>query len=160
VGHCGALAALDWGSKGARVADDGGQWWRRRSGEGVELGKGKCCAKRRTAASKQDHRVVVGCVLRPGTVLRVLTGAGNDDEGVTAGGGSGMRGARKGGQQGRGTGPQKGEDDEWGPSQQEVEERRRQSGGEKRGTAPAAGGQSRARAQGRRREGRGSGGPV
>jgi hypothetical protein len=31
--HCGALVALDWGSKAARTADDGGQWWRRRSGE-------------------------------------------------------------------------------------------------------------------------------
>jgi hypothetical protein len=34
VGHCGALAILDWGSEAARAADDGGQWWRRRSGEG------------------------------------------------------------------------------------------------------------------------------
>jgi hypothetical protein len=33
-------------------------------------------------------------VLRPGVVLRVRTGASNDGEGVAAGGGSGMRGAR------------------------------------------------------------------
>jgi hypothetical protein len=44
-------------------------------------------------------------VLRPGVVLRVRTGAGNNGEGVAAGGGSGMRGARAGGQQGRGIGP-------------------------------------------------------
>jgi hypothetical protein len=45
VGHCGALATLDWGSEGARVADDGGQWGRRRSGEGVSSEKGKCSGK-------------------------------------------------------------------------------------------------------------------
>jgi hypothetical protein len=45
VGHCGALAALDLGLEGARAADDSGQWGRRRSGEGVELRKGKCCGK-------------------------------------------------------------------------------------------------------------------
>jgi hypothetical protein len=45
VGHCGALAALDWGSEGARVADDSGQWGRRRSGEEVSSGKGKCGGK-------------------------------------------------------------------------------------------------------------------
>jgi hypothetical protein len=57
--------------------------------------------KRRTAASKQDHRVVVGCVLGSGIVLPVLAGAGNDGESVAAGSGSGMRGTRAGGQQGR-----------------------------------------------------------
>jgi hypothetical protein len=30
--HCGALVELDWSSEVARAADDGGQWWRRRSG--------------------------------------------------------------------------------------------------------------------------------
>jgi hypothetical protein len=38
VGHGGALAALDWGLEAARVADDGGQWWRWRSGEGASSG--------------------------------------------------------------------------------------------------------------------------
>jgi hypothetical protein len=42
----------------------------------------------------------------------------------------------RGGEQGRG----RGEDDTWGSSQQEVERRRWQSGGQERGTAPAAGG--------------------
>jgi hypothetical protein len=36
VGQGDALAALDWGSEGARAAGDGG----RRSGEEVELGNG------------------------------------------------------------------------------------------------------------------------
>jgi hypothetical protein len=45
VGHFGALAALDWGSEAARVADDGGQWWRRRSSEGVSSGKRECGGK-------------------------------------------------------------------------------------------------------------------
>jgi hypothetical protein len=45
VGHCGALAALDWGSEVARVADNGGQWWRWRFGEGVSSGKRKCGGK-------------------------------------------------------------------------------------------------------------------
>jgi hypothetical protein len=61
--------------------------------------------KRRTAASKQDHRVVVEHVLRPGAVLGVSAGAGNDGESAAAGGGSGMHGARARGQQGRGTRP-------------------------------------------------------
>jgi hypothetical protein len=39
VGHGGALAVLDWGPEGARVADDGGQWGRRRSGEEMSSGK-------------------------------------------------------------------------------------------------------------------------
>jgi hypothetical protein len=68
-------------------------------------------------------------VLRPGLVLRVRTEAGNDGESMAAGGGSGMRGARAGGQQGRGIGPEKGEDDAWRLIQQEVARRRRQSGG-------------------------------
>jgi hypothetical protein len=45
VGHCGALAALDWGSEAERVADDGGQWCRRRSGEEVGSGKGNAVEK-------------------------------------------------------------------------------------------------------------------
>jgi hypothetical protein len=61
--------------------------------------------KRRTTASKQDHCAAVERVLRPGVVLRVRIGAGNNGEGVPAGGGSGMRGARAGGQQGREIGP-------------------------------------------------------
>jgi hypothetical protein len=52
-------------------------------------------------------------VLRPGVVLRVQIGAGNDGEGVAASGGSGMRGARVGGQQGRGIGPGQEENDAW-----------------------------------------------
>jgi hypothetical protein len=39
VGHGGALAALDWGSEGAKAASDGGQWERRRSGEEMSSGK-------------------------------------------------------------------------------------------------------------------------
>jgi hypothetical protein len=39
VGHGGALAALDWGSEGARAADNGAQWGRRRSGEEMSSGK-------------------------------------------------------------------------------------------------------------------------
>jgi hypothetical protein len=85
--------------------------------------------KRRAAIGKQDHRAAVGCVLRLGAVLWVPVGAGNDGESVAASGGSGMRGARKGGQQGRGRGPGKGEDDAWRLIQQEVERRRRQRGG-------------------------------
>jgi hypothetical protein len=34
--------------------------------------------------SKPGHRVVVECVLRPGGVLRVPAGVGNDGEGVAA----------------------------------------------------------------------------
>jgi hypothetical protein len=40
VSHYSALAALDWGLKAARAADDGGQWGRRRSGEGSSSGRG------------------------------------------------------------------------------------------------------------------------
>jgi hypothetical protein len=40
--------------------------------------------KRSAAMSKQDHRGVVERVLRPGGVLRVPAGAGNDGEGVAA----------------------------------------------------------------------------
>jgi hypothetical protein len=84
--------------------------------------------KRRAATGKQDHRAAIGRVLRPGVVLWVPAGAGNNGESVAVGGGSGMRGARKGGQQGRGRGPGKGEDDAWRLIQQEVERRRRQRG--------------------------------
>jgi hypothetical protein len=45
VGHCGALAALDWGSEAARVANDDGQWGRRRSSEGVSSGERECGGK-------------------------------------------------------------------------------------------------------------------
>jgi hypothetical protein len=45
--------------------------------------------KRRTAASKQDHRAAVERVLRPGVVLQVRTGAGSGGNDVAAGGGSG-----------------------------------------------------------------------
>jgi hypothetical protein len=117
--------------------------------------------KRSAAMSKQDHGVVVGHVLRPGTVLQVLARAGNDVEGVAAGSGSGMRGAREGGQQGRGTGPREGEDDAWRSIQQEVERRRRQSGGQGRGTAPAAGGaEQRSTCPRKKKRGEGSGGPI
>jgi hypothetical protein len=47
--------------------------------------------------------------------------------GVAAGGGSGSRGTRGGGQQGRGTGPGQGERDAWRSIQQEVERQRRHS---------------------------------
>jgi hypothetical protein len=45
VGHCGAMGALNWGRATAAAAVDGGQKGRRRSDEGFELGKGKCCGK-------------------------------------------------------------------------------------------------------------------
>jgi hypothetical protein len=45
VGHGGAVGALDWGGATAAAAVDGGQEGRRRSGEGVSLGKGKCGGK-------------------------------------------------------------------------------------------------------------------
>jgi hypothetical protein len=45
VGHGGVLVAQDRGSEAMGVADDGGQWWRRRSGEGVSSGKRKCGGK-------------------------------------------------------------------------------------------------------------------
>jgi hypothetical protein len=45
VGHCSALATADWGLEASRVADDGGQWWQRRSGEGVSSGKRECGGK-------------------------------------------------------------------------------------------------------------------
>jgi hypothetical protein len=104
----------------------------------------------------------VECVLRPGVVLRVRTGAGNNGEGVAAGGGSGMRGARAGGQQGRGIGlEQEEENDAWKSFQQEVARRRRQSGGQGRGTAPAAGGAEQRSTCSRKKKGvEGSGGPV
>jgi hypothetical protein len=42
VGHDNAADALDWGPEVMGVAVDGGQWWRRRSGEGSSSGKRKC----------------------------------------------------------------------------------------------------------------------
>jgi hypothetical protein len=43
VGREGAVCASDQGWGVAIAAVDGGQWWRRRSGEGVSSGKRKCC---------------------------------------------------------------------------------------------------------------------
>jgi hypothetical protein len=116
--------------------------------------------KRRAATGKQDHRAAVGRVLRPGVVLLVPAGAGNDGKSVVAGGGSGMRGTRKGGQQGRGRGPRKGEYDAWRLIQQEVERRRRQSGGQGRSSAPAEGGAEQSMCPRKKKRGEGSGGPV
>jgi hypothetical protein len=45
VGHYGAVGALDWGGTAAATAIDGNQEGRRRSGEGVELGKGNAVEK-------------------------------------------------------------------------------------------------------------------
>jgi hypothetical protein len=45
VGHCDAVGALDWGGAEAVAAVDGSQEGRRRSGEGVELGKGNAGEK-------------------------------------------------------------------------------------------------------------------
>jgi hypothetical protein len=42
MGHGGALAALDWSLDGVRVAGDGGQQGRRRSGESSSSKKRKC----------------------------------------------------------------------------------------------------------------------
>jgi hypothetical protein len=42
MGHGGALATLDWSLDGARVAGDGGQQGRRRSGESSSSKKRKC----------------------------------------------------------------------------------------------------------------------
>jgi hypothetical protein len=41
--RCSSSAGL--GSEAVRVADDGGQWWRRRSDEGVSSGKRECGGK-------------------------------------------------------------------------------------------------------------------
>jgi hypothetical protein len=41
VGHGGALVAQDRGSEAMGAADDGGQWWRQRTDEGVISGKRK-----------------------------------------------------------------------------------------------------------------------
>jgi hypothetical protein len=57
---------------------------------------------------------------------------------VTAGGGSGGRGARETGQQRRETGPKQGESDAWMPPKQEVERQQRHSGDRGSCTAPAA----------------------
>jgi hypothetical protein len=43
VGRGNAADALDRGSEVMGVAVDGGQWWRRRSGEGLSSRKRKCC---------------------------------------------------------------------------------------------------------------------
>jgi hypothetical protein len=45
VGHCGAVGVLDWSGAAAAAAVDGGQEGRRRSGEGVSSGNGKCSGK-------------------------------------------------------------------------------------------------------------------
>jgi hypothetical protein len=45
VGHGGALVTQDRGSEAMGATDDGGQWWRRRSGEGMSSGKRKCGGK-------------------------------------------------------------------------------------------------------------------
>jgi hypothetical protein len=61
-------------------------------------------------------------------------------------GGSGRRGARAGGLQGRGAGPGQGEIDAWREGKQEVERRRQQSGGQGRGVGsrtPTRGGVNR-----------------
>jgi hypothetical protein len=114
------------------------------------------------AMSKQDHRVVVECVLRPGAMLRVLAGASNNGKGVTAG--------RRLGNAWRGRGRAAGEGNRAGAG----EERRVEVAPAGGGAALAAerrpgakhyrrqeGEQSRgACARGRRREERGSGGPV
>jgi hypothetical protein len=42
MGHGSALAALDWSLDGARVAGNGGQQGRRRSGESSSSKKRKC----------------------------------------------------------------------------------------------------------------------
>jgi hypothetical protein len=56
VGHCGAVGALDWGGATAAADVDGDQEGRRRSGEGVELGKGKCCGK----GGRQQVNKIIG----------------------------------------------------------------------------------------------------
>jgi hypothetical protein len=46
VGHCGVLAALDWGSEGARVADDGGNGGGGGPVRGLSSGKGNAVEKK------------------------------------------------------------------------------------------------------------------
>jgi hypothetical protein len=46
VDHNGVVEALDWGRATAAAAVDGGQWGRRRSGEGSSSGKGKAMEKK------------------------------------------------------------------------------------------------------------------
>jgi hypothetical protein len=157
VGHCGVVGALDWNGAMAAAAVNGGQWGRWRSGEESSSGKGNA-AERRTVASKQDYWAAVKCVLRPGGVLRVPAGAGNDGKGVAAGGRFG---------------------NSWHAWVRAAGERNRAGAGRdgRVEVAPAGGGaaaaaerwpeakhcrrqerkQSRARARGRRREGRGPG---
>jgi hypothetical protein len=85
VGHCGAVGALDWAERRQQrlstVARRGGGGPVRGFSSGKEM-----LWKRRAATSKQDHRAAVRRVLRPGVMLWVLAGAGNDGEGVAAGG--------------------------------------------------------------------------
>jgi hypothetical protein len=114
--------------------------------------------KRRTAASKQHHRAAVECVLRPGGVLRVPVGAGNDGEGVAAGGRfensrhARVRAAGEGNRAGAG-GDGRVEVAPAGGGAAAAAERRPEAKHCQRQERK----QSRARARGRRREGRGPG---
>jgi hypothetical protein len=101
---------------------------------GLSSGK-EMLGKRRAATGKQDHRAAVRRVLRLGAGLRCKQELAMVARAWRPADGSGIRGARAGGQQGRGTGPGQEENDAWTSSQQEVARRRRQSGGQGRSTA-------------------------
>jgi hypothetical protein len=110
---------------------------------------------------KQDHRVVVERVLRPGAMLRVLAGVGINGEGVAAGGqlGTPWRARRRAARRGTKPGLGRGRRVEFIPAgggAAAVAEQRPKA----KDCAGGRGGQSRARARGRRREGKGSGGLV
>jgi hypothetical protein len=110
---------------------------------------------------KQDHRVGAERGLRPGAMLQVLAGAGNGGEGLAAGGRLGnawharKRAAGEGNRAGTGRG-QRVEVIPAGGGMAAEAERRPEAKNCASGRKQSRG----SRARGRRREGRGSGGPV
>jgi hypothetical protein len=105
-GHCGALVAQDRGSEAARVADDGGQWWRRRSGEGVSSEKRECGGKEVRQRVNKIIEQSSGMFCGPERCWGCKQELAMATRCVAAGRGSGIRGVHGGGQQGRGTGPE------------------------------------------------------
>jgi hypothetical protein len=130
VSHCGAVGALDWGGATAAAAVDGGQEGRRRSGEGVSSGKGKC-------DGKEVQQRVIRSQSGRGARVKARRGAEGTSRSWQRWRGRGGRaelraaGARANRDSREGeTRPGKGEDDAWSSSQQEVVRRWRQSGGQ------------------------------
>jgi hypothetical protein len=77
---------------------------------GLSSGK-EMLGKRRAATGEQDHRAAVRRGLRPGAGSRCKQELATAARAWRPADGSEIRGARGGGQQGRGTGPGQGEDD-------------------------------------------------